>query len=78
MAGKPDTEPMRADHSTEGEPAGDPRHTEEMSLLKNGGSVSVVIPNAAVKFLGYEIGERREVRVYDDGVFIPTEAPDDE
>ena len=56
---------------------GEPRFEEKMSLTDNGGSVTVTIPAAAVKVLGYHVGEQRGVQVYDDGVFIPKEAPDE-
>lgn len=57
---------------------GEPNFTEDMSLQPSGGSVTIAIPAAAVKVLGYEVGEKRDVEVYDDGVFIPAEVPGDE
>jgi len=69
---------MRVESEPANEYLGDPEFTEEMTLQPSGGSTLIGIPAAAVKFLGYEVGERREVEVYRDGVFIPTEAPDDE
>jgi len=48
-----------------------------MSVLTKGASVSITIPSIAVRYLGYEVGEKREVEVYEDGVFIPAEAPDE-
>jgi len=56
---------------------GEPLFTEEMTISDRSGSVGVIIPTYAVKILGYEAGEQRPVEVYDDGVFIPTEAPDE-
>jgi hypothetical protein len=77
MAGKPQERPMRVDSDPAQPHLGEPNCTEEMTLQPSGGSVTVAIPAAAVKVLGYEVGERREVEVYDDGVFIPAEVPDE-
>lgn len=77
MAGKPTERPMRVDSDAVSAHLGEPNFTEDMSLQPSGGSVTVAIPAAAVKVLGYEVGEKREVEVYDDGVFIPREAPDE-
>jgi hypothetical protein len=77
MAGKPTKRPMRVSSDGATEHLGDPNYTEEMSLQPSGGSVVVAIPSAAAKVLGYGVGERREVEVYEDGVFIPREAPDE-
>lgn len=68
---------MRADSDPAQPHLGEPNCTEAMTLQPSGGSVTVAIPAAAVKVLGYEVGESREVEVYDDGVFIPKEAPDE-
>ena len=67
---RPDSEPVR-------DYLGNPEHTEDMSLQDNNGSVTVTIPSAAAKMLGYAAGDTREVEVYPDGVFIPREAPDE-
>jgi antitoxin component of MazEF toxin-antitoxin module len=48
-----------------------------MSLTDRNGSVGVTIPSGAVKILGYEIGEQREVQVYQSGVWVPREVPDE-
>lgn len=56
---------------------GEPNFSEEMTLQPKGGSVIIGIPAAAAKFLGYPVGETRRVEVYDDGIFIPREAPDE-
>jgi hypothetical protein len=77
MAGKPQERPMRVNSDSAQEHLGEPNFTEEMSLQPSGGSTLIGIPAAAVKFLGYEVGESREVEVYQDGVFIPREAPDE-
>jgi len=77
MAGKPEERPMRHDRDSTGEPDGEPREREEMSLINNGGSVSVTIPVFAVKLCGYEVGQQRPVEVYDDGVWIPKEGADE-
>jgi len=68
---------MRTESQSASELLGEPDYTEDMSLTNNGGSVTVTIPSAAVKFLDYKVGEERRVEVYDDGVFIPREAPDE-
>jgi len=72
MAGKPQNRPMRQGRESTGEPHGEPHERERMSLIKNGGSVSVTIPVFAVKLCGYERGQQVPVEVYDDGVWIPT------
>jgi hypothetical protein len=77
MAGKPQERPMPVNSDAVSAHLGDPNCIEEMSLQPSGGSVTVAIPAAAVKFLGYEVGETRAVEVYDDGVFIPAEVPDE-
>jgi hypothetical protein len=77
MAGKPEQEPMPVDSTAKRDGRGSDPYTEKMSLQNNGGSVSVTIPAAAVKVLGYNVGEKREVEVYDDGVFIPKEVADE-
>lgn len=69
---------MRVESDEISQYLGSPRFTEEMALQPSGGSTLIGIPAPAVKFLGYEVGERREVEVYDDGVFIPAEVPGDE
>ena len=56
---------------------GEPKCAEDMRLGDHSGSVRVTIPDVAAKFLGYEPGETREVEIYEDGVFIPAEAPDE-
>ena len=71
MAGKPEKRPMDRSRESTGSPDREPRVRSEMSLIKNGGSVSVTIPAFAVKLCGYEVGETRPVEVYDDGVWIP-------
>lgn len=71
MAGKPQKRPMQMSRESTGEPEREPRARPEMSLIRNGGSVSVTIPAFAVKLCGYEVGETRPVEVYDDGVWIP-------
>jgi hypothetical protein len=76
MAGKPQNRPMQHDRKSTGEPEHEPRARPEMSLMKNGGSVTVSIPAFAVKLCGYEVGETRHVEVYDDGVWIPRQPPD--
>jgi bifunctional DNA-binding transcriptional regulator/antitoxin component of YhaV-PrlF toxin-antitoxin module len=48
-----------------------------MSLTDNNGSVTVTIPSGAVKHFGLDVGDRLRVEVYEDGVFIPREAPDE-
>jgi len=63
---------MRQDSEPTGAPQGEPYEREEMSLIKNGGSVSVTIPVFAVKLCGYERGQQVPVEVYDDGVWIAT------
>jgi len=78
MAGKPQKRPMRPNSDRAQTHLGEPKCTEDMRLGKHGGSVRVTIPEVAAKFLGYEPGETRAVEVYDDGVFIPREAPGDE
>jgi len=78
MAGKPQKRPMDAQSDSAHPRLGSPQCTENMSLTDNNGSVTVTIPAAAVKFLGYDVGEQRRVEVYNDGVFIPSEAPSDE
>jgi hypothetical protein len=68
---------MEANSDTARSHLGDPDFTEEMSVLTKGASVSITIPSIAVRYLGYEVGEKREIEVYEDGVFIPAEAPDE-
>jgi len=53
--------------------AGDeqPLFTEEMSLTDRNGSIGVTIPSGAVKIHGYEIGDSRDLEVYEDRVVIP-------
>jgi len=77
MAGKPQTPPMQTDSDPARPHLGEPDHTERMSLVDNNGSITVTIPFAAAKILGYEVGEERVVEVYQDGVFIPREAADE-
>lgn len=59
-------------------PPGEPLYTEKMSLCDRGGSVGVTIPSAAVKILGYEVGDVRDVEVHRDGVWIPRREVGDE
>ena len=75
MAGKPQERPMPVDSDAVSAHLGDPHCIEEMSLQPSGGSVTVEIPAAAVKFTGYEVGEIREVELYDDCGVIPGEGP---
>ena len=77
MAGKPSDHPMATNADSATSHLGEPRFVEDMKLLDSGGSIRVSIPIAAVKFLGYQQGEYRAVEVYDDGIFIPREAPDE-
>ena len=67
---------VQAERRAEADP-GEPLFTEEMSLTDRNGSVGVTIPSGAVKILGYEIGEQREVQVYQSGVWVPREVPDE-
>jgi hypothetical protein len=71
MAGKPDKKPMATSADSARELLGEPRFTEDMTLLDRDGSVRIGIPISAVKFLAFQAGETQEVEVYDDGVFIP-------
>ena len=67
---------VQAERSAETDP-GEPLFTEQMSLSDRSGSVGVIIPSYAVKILGFEPGEERQVEVHDRGVWIPKEEPDE-
>jgi len=77
MAGKPQKRPMAVQSDDARQHLGDPEYTEDMSLQSSGGSVLVSIPSAAAKVLGYDVGETRRVEVYQDGVFIPRDEPNE-
>lgn len=77
MAGKPQKRPMATNADSATPLLGNPKFIEEMTLIQTGGSVQIGIPYAARQFLGYQPGEIRAVEVYEDGVFIPMEAPDE-
>ena len=77
MARKPQNRPMGASTDTAESYLGQPKCTEKMVLQCNNNSVRVTIPRVAAQFLGYDPGEAREVEIYEDGVFIPAEAPDE-
>jgi len=71
MAGKPESRPMRQSSDPTTTPVGDPQCVETMTLQHRGGSVAVTIPSVAVKLLGYEPGEQRDVEVHEGGIWIP-------
>jgi len=77
MAGKPQSRPMSTESESAHPRLGEPNYTEKMSLTDNNGSVTVTIPSGAVKHFGLDVGDRLRVEVYEDGVFIPREAPDE-
>ena len=49
---------------------GEPLYDTEMSLMQNGGSVSITIPSMSRKMHSFAAGEEATVEIYPDGIWI--------
>jgi len=70
MAGKPQDHPMIRDERATRADDGEPLYDTEMSLMQNGGSVSITIPSMSRKMHSFAAGEEATVEIYPDGIWI--------
>lgn len=77
MAGKPEDRPMVRTARTNDADAGEPIHDEEMSVYDNGGTLVVGVTSFASKLHRLTRDDSVTVEVYENGIWIDTEASDE-
>jgi len=70
MAGKPQDRQMIQNERAKRADGGEPMYDPEMSIYDNGGSLVIGIPSVAQKIHGFTKGDKPNVEIHPDGIWI--------